>query len=282
MRIAKGMLTFFMLAVSAPAFGQEHLKLTFDGRVEPRQRALVANQIDGVVKEVHFEPGQSVARDDLLYSIDDSGFMIDVESARAAHTEAVARLTLAKDVADRQARLARRGTGAEANAAQSALRVRIATAAVARAKATLASAELALSRTQIRAPISGTAQRPVIARGAFVEAEGGTVLGEIVQIDPALVAYQVPYGDRQEALATAGVTSPKELFKSIKLSVQLPSGKAYPHAGKPVFESAELDEKTGMLTTWGEFPNPNGVLIPGLKVTITSELSPGEPKETSK
>lgn len=280
MRPVKALLTSFLVAFSAPAIGQDRLELTFNGSVEPQQRAQIANQIDGVVEDVHFQTGQPVARGDLLFSIDDEGFKLDVAAAKAAHAEATARLTLAKDVADRQARLVRRGTGAEANAAQSALRVRIAEAAAARAGAALASAELALSRTQIGAPISGTAQHPVVARGAFVEAEGGTVLGEIVQTDPALVAYRVPYSDRQKALAKAGVRSVKELFKLIDLTARLPSGELYPHAGKPVFESAELDEKTGMLTTWGRFPNPNGVLIPGLEVTITSVVSKTPPQET--
>lgn len=98
------------------------------------------------------------------------------------------------------------------------------------------------------------------------------MLGEIVQTDPILVAYQVPYPDRQKALKSADTSSVEDLFPRIKLSLRLPSGEIYPHPGSPKFESAQLDEMTGMLTTWGEFPNPEGVLVPGLDVTVLSSI----------
>lgn len=102
-----------------------------------------------------------------------------------------------------------------------------------------------------------------VSAGASVEAEGGTVLGEIVQTDPILVAYQVPYSDRQKALKSAGTSSVEDLFPRIKLSLRLPLGEIYPNPGSPKFESAQLDEMTGMLTTWGEFPIPRAYSYQG-------------------
>lgn len=267
------LLALALLVVPAGALAGTPLELTFKGRVEPHQRTQVANQVTGMVSEVNFQPGQRVNRGDLLFSLDSSGAQIDVDAAKASLAEANARLALAEDIADRQAKLLSRGTGAEARATQSALEADVARAVVARAESALAAAELALKRTRVLAPITGIA-RPRVAPGAFVEAEGGTVLGEIVQTDPILVAYQVSYADRQKALKAAGTTSIKGLFAHIKIWLRLPSGKVYSSAGVPVFESAQLDEKTGMLTTWGEFPNPNGELIPGLEVTVRSEISP--------
>jgi membrane fusion protein, multidrug efflux system len=265
-------LAVVVIATPAMAWAQSSLELTFKGRVEPNKRTQVANQITGQVSEVHFQPGQRIERGQLIYSMDSRSFQIDVDGANAALAEARARFALAKDVADRQSELLKRGTGPEAKATQSTLEAEVAKAAVARAQAALASAELSLERTRIRAPIAGIA-RSIVAPGAFAEAEGGTVLGEIVQTDPALVAYQVPYTDRQKALKAVGTTSIRDLFSRIKLSLRLPSGEVFPSTGRPIFESAQLDERTGMLTTWGEFPNPDGVLIPGLDVMVLSEIS---------
>lgn len=265
-------LALVVIAMPAVAWAQSSLELTFKGRVEPNKRTQVSNQITGQVSEVHFKPGQRVERGELMYSMDSRGFEIDVEAAKAALAEAQSRYALAKDIADRQDKLLSRGTGAEAKATQSALEAEVAKAAAARAEAALVSAELALQRTRIRAPITGIA-RSMVAPGAFAEAEGGTVLGEIVQTDPVLVAYQVSYADRQKALKAVGTTSVTDLFSRIKLSVRLPSGEVYALTGRPIFESAQLDEKTGMLMTWGEFANPDGVLIPGLDVTVLSEIS---------
>jgi RND family efflux transporter MFP subunit len=266
------LLALAVLAMPATTLAQTSLELSFKGRAEPWQRTEIANQITGTVSEVHFNPGQHVQQGDLLYSMDDAAFRIDVQSARATLAEARAQLALAEDVAGRQARLRERGTGAEAQATRSALEVDIAKAAVARQEADLAAAELALAHTRITAPISGTA-RSKVAPGAFVEAEGGTILGEIVQTDPILVAYRVSYADRQQALRATGTNSIEELFGQIELSQKLPSGETYKHAGRPEFESAVLDTETRMLTTWGRFPNPQGVLIPGLEVTILARIS---------
>ena len=270
--LRKILLAIAVFAIPAVALARTSLELSFKGRVEPWQRTEIANQMTGTVCEVHFNRGQRVQSGDLLYSIDDAAFRIDVQSARAALAEARARLALAKNVADRQARLKKRGTGSGAQATQSALEADIAKAVVARHEADLAAAELALARTRITAPISGTA-RSKVAPGAFVEAEGGTILGEIVQTDPILGAYRVSYADRQRALRSVGTDTIAELYGQIELSLRLPSGETYENAGRPKFESAELDTETGMLTIWGRFPNPQGVLIPGLEVTILARIS---------
>ncbi len=276
------MLAFFVVAFATAAQAQTSLGLIFDGRVEPMRQVQIANQITGRISEVHVRPGQRVEQGDVLISIERADFEIAVDAAEAALAEARARLELAEDVADRLTRLVRRGTGAEANATQSALEVEIAKAAVAGSRASLAAAKLALERTQIRAPISGVVQVSLVTPGAFVEAEGGTIVGKIVEVDPVRVAYSISYADRQRALIAAGTTSVDELFSRISLSLKLPSGATYPHTGRPIFESAALDGKTGMLTTWGEFPNPDNTLIPGLDVTVMSKVERSQKVEKAK
>lgn len=271
-RLAK-ILVLVVLLIPGQAESQTILEFKFSARVEPRQRVQVANQISGIVKMIHVEAGQRVTQGDLMYSLDDASYRIDVTTAEAAVAEAYARLALAEDVSGRQAQLQQRGVGAAASAAQSALEVNIAKTGVAKAEAQLQSARLALERTQIHAPISGVTQRPKVGPGAFVEAEGGTVIGEIVQTDPVLVNYRVSYADRQKALIASGKPSVAELYKSVKLSLELPSGAIYPETGRALFESSEIDGATGMLTVWGEFSNPLGVLIPGLDVSVLSKIS---------
>ncbi len=266
-----------------PAGGADQLVLTFAGIVEPRERVAIANQVSGVVSNVRVVAGQHVERGDVLFEIDVEPFKIDVATAKAELDEARARFRLADDISSRQGRLAERGSGAEARATQSVIEVETARAVVARQESALARAELALARTRIVAPISGTVGKTKIAPGSFVEAEGGTVLGEVVQLDPILVGYRVPYADRQRSLETARVKTPRELFEKVTVELILPSGSTYPHLGKPKFESGEVDRDTGELTTWAEFQNPDGILMPGLSVNIRSEIqaapqSLGEPK----
>lgn len=246
--------------------------MNLTGVVEARERVAIANQVTGVVSKVLVVAGQRVEMGDVLFELDAKPFKIDVATAKAELDEARARLRLAEDVASRQGRLSERGSGAEARATQSVIEVEVARAAVARQESALARAELALEHTRIAAPISGTVGKTKVAPGAFVEAEGGTVLGEVVQVDPILVGYRVPYEDRQRSLEKAQTKTARALFENVTLTLILPSGTTYAHRGRPKFESAEIDRATGDLTTWAEFPNPDGVLVPGLTVKIISEI----------
>ncbi|WP_158412817.1 efflux RND transporter periplasmic adaptor subunit [Hyphomicrobium nitrativorans] len=260
-----------MMGASA-ATAADPLSLTFTGVVEPRQRVAIANQVTGVISKVLVVAGQRVDEGHPLFEIDAEPYEIDVKTAKADLDEARGRLRLAEDVSLRQSRLAERGSGAEARATQASIEVDVARAAVARQESALARAELALERTRIAAPIAGVVGRVRVSPGAFVEAEGGTVLGEIVDVDPILVGYAVPYEDRQRALKKTGKAAAVDLFENVSLTLVLPSGENYSHRGRPYFESAEIDRDSGMLTTWAEFPNPDGILVPGLAVKVLSEI----------
>jgi membrane fusion protein, multidrug efflux system len=132
---------------------------------------------------------------------------------------------------------------------------------------------LALSRTHIAAPLAGTIGRPSVAPGAFVEAAAGTVLAEISQLDPVLVSFSVPYVERQRAFEKAGTSIPAEVFQHATISLELPGARTYEQAGKVEHSLAVIDQATDMLTLWAVFPNPNNVLIPGLKVRVISRLT---------
>lgn len=273
MRRTAGAFLLATLVASPQAAAEQTTEWTFAGQVVPRQTVEVANRINGVVHTIHVVAGQRVRQGDLLVSLDDADARIDLAVGEAELAEARARLELANDLAWRQRELASRGTAPEARAKERSLEAAIARAAMNRAEARLEFARLALSRTKIKAPINGTIGRLKVATGAFVEAEGGTALLEIVQLDPALVAYSVPYADRMHAMAAAGAASVAGLLKSLRLTLRLPDGQDHPQAGRALFESSRIDPSTQSLTVWGAFPNTNRSLLPGLDVQVVSRLA---------
>ena len=48
-------------------------------------------------------------------------------------------------------------------------------------------------------------------------------------------------------------------------------GSEYPHPGRLLFSEASVDSTTGQITLRAEFPNPDGVLLPGLYVRARVE-----------
>ena len=211
----------------------EALEQKFDGVVVPSQWVQVVPQINGVVSRILFVPGQRVSKGDVLFEMDADDFAIDVRIAQAKLDEANARLSLAQDAAERQAQLLTQNATARQLARQTQIEVEIARANVDRREGALARARLALSRTRVVAPLSGTIGRPRVAPGAFVEAANGAVLAEIAQLDPILVSFNVPFVERERALERAGTSDSNEVFDRSTLSLELPTERIYEHSGRP-------------------------------------------------
>lgn len=267
------MLSVVIWLIPRHGIASEALEQTFDGVVLPNQWVQVVPQVNGVVSRILFAPGQHVSKGDVLFEMDADDFAIDVRIAQSELDEARARLDLAKDAAERQARLLRQNATAQQLARQTEIEVEIARAIVDRKEAALAKAQLALSRTRIVAPLSGTVGRPRVAPGAFVEAIKDMVLVEIAQLDPILVSFRVPYVERQRALDKVGTTDADELFDKSTLSLELPSERMYELPGKSEPRGPDIDQSTDVATVWALFPNPHNVLVPGLKVRVISRLA---------
>ena len=260
---------------SIPPVGSasEALEQKFDGVVVPRQWVQVVPQVNGVISRILFVPGQRVSKGDVLFEMDADDFAIDVRIAQSELDEARARLSLAEDAAARQAQLLRQNATAQQLARQTEIEVEIARANVAHKEGTLAKAQLALSRTRVVAPLSGTIGRPHVAPGALVETIKGMVLAEIAQLDPMEVYFRVPYVERQRALDKAGTSDADDVFDNSTLSLELPSERMYELSGKPEPHGEQIDQSTDVMTVWAVFPNPHNVLVPGLKVHVISHLA---------
>ena len=258
------------IAVASAAYAGS--PLVFDGRIEPEQRVVVANHLSGAVEAVLFRGGEAVSTGDLLVVMDSDGLQIAVRTAEAVVAEAAATLREAEDAAAREEDLLGRGIGTRARALEADVARDVAQARLDAAQAVLDGARLDLRRARIVAPITGRIGRPLVFPGAYVEAIAGTALAEIVSVDPVLVSYAVPYEARMQAMAEAEADTVPALFAKITLSLELPDGALYPEAGHPKFESASIDPATGMLTTWAEFPNPKGVLVPGLSARVHASI----------
>jgi len=268
MRIAT--LCVFALTVLASAGRADTLE--FEGRIEPFARGELSSRLDGVVTEIRFTGGERVSKGDALIMLDGADADLAVLAADAEVLRAKTDLTQARQDAQRLGQLRARGvvTPVQLQAAERTLGV--AEASLASAQAAAQRARLDRERTAIRAAIDGIISPPTTAIGAFVEAESGAPLGEILQIDPARVAYRVPYAVRLASLEQAGVASVDALLERIELRITLPNGRPYPHPAHPDRASASVDPEDGTFVVWATVANPDALLRPGLKVTVHTML----------
>ncbi len=170
-------------------------------RVESLNEAVLASEINARVLEIPSRPGQTVSQGQSLLRLDDESFVIQLESATARLDMAEAALDMARLRAERSRRLAPDRFVSDDELLEAETRLRQARAERSVAEYDLATAELMLARTEIRAPFAGVVSQRMIGVGSL--AAPGTPLLELIALDELEVVAGIP-PNQVEGLERAG------------------------------------------------------------------------------
>jgi len=253
---------------------QEPIPITNElpGRIAPTRIAEVRPRVSGIVVERVFEQGSLVRQGDVLYRIDPAQFQVQMQSAEATLLRAKSVQLQSRQQADRQ-NVLKSSNFASAQALDNAVATLAqADADVAGAEANLAAAKLNLQYADVRAPISGRIGRALITEGALVAANGTENLATIQQLDPVYADFTQSSNELirlRKALEAGSIANVGDGAARVKL--KLDDGSQYKDTGKLLFSEAAVDETTGQVTLRGEFPNPDGDLLPGMYVRVVIE-----------
>ncbi len=262
--------------VSVVTVAPETLRIVSDlpGRIAPTRIAEVRPRVSGIIIERVFQQGTIVKQGDVLYRLDPAPFQVRVASAKATLQRAVATRTLAAQQAERQTRLKDRDVTTVQLYDKAVAELAQAEADEASARAGLQAAELDLQYTEVRAPITGRIGRALITEGALFTVGGSESLATIQQLDPVYADF-TQSANELLALKRAAQQSAKA-GDAIEAEVRLrfDDGASYAHRGRLLFSEASVDATTGQVTLRGEFPNPDGDLLPGMYVRV--QLVQGE------
>jgi len=145
--------------------------------------------------------------------------------------------------------------------------VAAAQAAIQQAEAALEATRINLEFTRITAPISGRIGKSNVTEGALVAALQPLALATVQQLDPIYV--DVPQSTAellrlQRRLEEGRLKQNGAKQKAVKLILE--DGMAYPLEGTLQFRDVTVDPTTGVVTLRIIFPNPHGVLLPGMFV----------------
>ena len=129
-----------------------------------------------------------------------------------------------------------------------------------------------LDDTMIYAPMSGQLSVDDVAVGTFVSA-GQTTLVTIGSSNPIYAQFSISESDYLKFMT---VQSMKENQNPIDVTITLSDGKVYPFVGRIVESDRELANNSGTLTIKSMFPNPSGLLLPGMfaRVKLSGETRP--------
>jgi membrane fusion protein, multidrug efflux system len=244
---------------------------TFTGRIEAKNKVDLRARVDGFLEKRLFTEGTDVAESELLFVIEKGLYQAAVDQAKAALETAESTLKLADLDVDRQTQLFQRNVTAQATLEQATAKQGEARGNMLAQKAALEKAELQLSYTDIKSPISGRIGRASVSLGNFVSPSNGA-LATVVSQDPIYASFPVTQREmlavrKQQAAGKAG---------EYVIYVQLADGSRYPGAGKIDFLDNTVNQGTDTVQVRAAFANPDRVLVDGQLVTVVAEEGKGE------
>jgi membrane fusion protein, multidrug efflux system len=254
-------------AVSYVTVAEQAVALSSElpGRTAPFETSDVRPQVNGLIRERLFTEGDIVHAGQALYRIDPAPYLAAAASARATLAKARASIASSAALARRYGELVKINAIARQEYENSQATAAANRADVAAAQAALQSAQIDLSRTTIRAPISGRIGRSLATTGALVTAAQADPLTTIQRLDPIYVDIQQSSADllrlREQFLkgqvARAGTT---------QVRIKLETGTLYGQTGTLRFADVTVNPTTGSQTIRAIVPNGSGLLLPGMFV----------------
>jgi membrane fusion protein (multidrug efflux system) len=242
------------------------------GRTAAYLIAEVRPQVNGLIQERKFVEGSYVQAGTILYQIDKAPYEAALAQARAALAVAEATVPAAQSRAERLKGLVEiRAAGQQDYDEASAAHQR-AVARVASARAAVQSAEINLSYTPLKAPISGRTGKSSVTPGALVTAYQPTPLVTIQQLDPIYVDVTQSSANLlrlRRNLESGQLTRAGRVESKVKLLLE--DGTAYAREGRLQFRDVTVDTTTGAVVLRMVFPNPDAVLLPGMFVRAVVE-----------
>ena len=237
----------------------------FSGRLEAVERVDIRSRVAGAVLAAHFREGALVQKGDLLITIDPAPYAADVERAEAQVAAAQARVTHAKSEQERAQRLWDERAIAQREFDERLNAQREADANLRAAQASLQSARLSLSYTQVRAPVAGRIGKLEITAGNLVAAgPGAPVLTTLVSVSPIYASFD---GD-ERVIARAlkempGGASARQLIERIPVEMETAVPNGTPYRGRLQLIDNQVDAKSGTVRVRAAFDNKDGSLMPG-------------------
>ncbi|HEX7694737.1 MAG TPA: efflux RND transporter periplasmic adaptor subunit [Sphingomonas sp.] len=234
------------------------------GRTSAYQTSEVRPQVSGLIKRRYFVEGSLVHKGDPLYQIDPSLYRASADQASANLASAQANAEATRIKADRYKPLAAEQAVAQQDYTDALASARQAAATVKQNQAALETAKINLRFTTVPAPITGRIGRSLFTVGALVTQSQTDPLAVIQQTDPMYVDIQQSSTQLlalRQSLAQGGV-----MPTTAVVHLKLEDGSDYGYTGTVEFTEVTVDQSTGTVTMRARFPNPQGLLLPGMFV----------------
>ena len=253
------------------------LQREFVGQVYGLLDIPIRARVEGYLYGIHFGEGRPVKKGQLLYTIDSQPFEAEVASMQSKVAEAFTYLTNAENELVRYKPLAEINAVSKSDLDRVQASRDAAEASLQAAKANLEIAQINLGYCTIRSPIRGIIGKTEARGGEFVGREPNPVILNVVsRVDTTRIEFFLTEAEyirlaREFVSTNQGVVS-KKTRKAVKLQLILADGSLYGQNGFYDFIDREVDSSTGSILVQSTFPNPQGLLRPGMFAKIRVDI----------
>lgn len=241
----------------------------FSGRLEAVEQVEVRSRVAGAIKEIRFREGAMVQKDDVLVVIDPDLYAADVARAEAQVAAAQSRLVFTKADYERGAQLTGSQTISIRDQDNRINAYREADANLKAAQAALQTAQLNLSYTEVRAPVTGRVGKREITVGNLIAAgPGSPLLTTIVSTSPIYASFNADEAVVMRALAGLGDDAAAKKTERIPVKMGTATSDGTPYEGHMQLIDNQVDPRSGTVRVRAQFDNADGRLIPGQFVRL--------------
>ncbi|AQS39255.1 RND family efflux transporter, MFP subunit [Shewanella psychrophila] len=241
------------------------IQVELPGRSKAFLEAEVKPQASGIIIQRSFIEGSNVKKGQSLYQIDSATYKARLLSVEAELASAKANLILAKATVTRYKVLIKTNVESLEKLDEKIAAYKVALAKVVVAKAAVNTAKINLVYSEVKAPISGRIGKSNVTVGALVSADNPKNLARIQQLDP--INVDIAQSSAQLLRLKAKLKQGQlQATNNANVQLILEDGTAYGYSGVLQFSEVSVDENTGSVTLRAKFPNPNGLLLPGMYV----------------
>ncbi|TBF55961.1 efflux RND transporter periplasmic adaptor subunit [Rhizobium leguminosarum] len=243
------------------------MDVTATGWADADDNTTIAAQEQGLIVSIDAQDGATVKAGDLIAKLDDRTAKATVDKDNAMIVRDAATLSEAETALTRAQDLFNQKAGTQQSLDQAVAARDTAAATVDADKASLASDQILLEHTDIRAPFDGRLGDIVVSKGAFLSA--GAAIVTIAKYDPIYVKFHLQERYLRE-LKSALAGGP------VEVSTAPNSTKGQVRKGEISFYDNTVDTASGTILAKAKFENASGALWPGQSVNIVVHFNNDE------
>jgi membrane fusion protein (multidrug efflux system) len=249
----------------------------FTAQTQSSREVEIRARVDGFLDRRVYTEGQMVHTGQVLFMMDPKPFEAMLQTAKGQLAQQQARLYVAKANLARVIPLAKQNALSQKDLDDATGNEKEAESAVIAARGQVQTAELNLSYTTIKSPLTGLSSFARQQDGSYVTAAASGLLTYVYQLDPMWVNFSI---SENELLGYRDQIEKKQLIfpanDDFEVSIVLADGTLYPSRGHINFANPAFNTQTGTFLVRASFQNPTGSLRPGqfVRARVSGAIRP--------